>query len=181
MRISYIFCLITLTLFSCKKVSVHPDKLVLPEITSSGKNTFGSIVNGKVWTANGMSSCWNCGPNPSARLDPMYSSNKKTYALYIEARNAYKNVIDQDLSFSLVLNDHFEVGKKIDFSNKGVFNTLIFRDEHASCIIESDSLTEGFIRIDKLEDGIVSGIFEANLLGSCDTLMIKDGRFDIKF
>lgn len=86
------------------------------------------------------------------------------------------------MSFVLILNEHFEVGKKIDFKNIDSFNAeLTFNDRPTSCFIESDSLTEGFIRIDRLDSEIVSGIFEADLVGSCDILKIKEGRFDIKF
>jgi hypothetical protein len=185
--ISLFLFIAILTLESCWE-EIHPDNLKLPEITDTGENTFGCLINGEVWSANGPPGCWNCGPNPKARLDasPTNDTSASAYRndiLYLGARNAYSGVIAQNLNIVLLFADSFEIGKPIDLNNKNSGN-IQFWDELNNCIlIESDSTSNAYVQINKYdeENGIVSGIFEGTLSDTCQTLEITNGRFDLTF
>lgn len=177
--LSTIVFIVILTLKSCWE-EVHPDNLELPEITDTGENTFGCLINGEVWTANGPPGCWNCGPNPKARLD---DSPHRNDFLSLGARNAYTGVIAQNLDIVLIITDSFEIEKPIPL-NKTYNGRIGFWNELDDCIlIESDSTTNAYVQINKYdkENGIVSGIFEGTLSDTCQTLEITNGRFDLNF
>lgn len=165
--------LAVISLQSCLDKSVSPDKLILPEATTTGKNTFGCIVNGKVWRDNG-TSCFKCGPNPYAAAS--------FYDVVITARNAYKDQIAQNFDFTYWSEDEpIKLNVEIPISSPNV--TMRFWDEMNNCVIRSDENTEGFILFTKLDrdEKIISGQFEAKLSDTCNILVITEGRFDIKF
>ena len=172
-------CLLLICLLSsCGWESVEPDKLVLPPVTRTGQETFGCFVNNEIWAANGGPGCWNCGPNPKARTDGNHR------IVYFGARNEHEEQIAQNINFTFFANNNFEVNKAIDFGNAdSTYLRLVFRDELTGCYLESDSLTEGSLTVTRFDTdaGILSGTFEAELMGECDTIVINDGRFDLTF
>ncbi|MFY9241767.1 MAG: hypothetical protein WAO74_01930 [Polaribacter sp.] len=168
---------------SCEKEEINPDKLVLPEITTSGKRTFGAIVNGKIWTANGGSVCFLCSPNPYARVDYTPSPNDRPSIMYLGASNSYNEILNESIGLVFNITDNLKVGEKIELNKSNIFSRISFYDELNKCSVISDDSTNGYIEIKRLdlENGIVSGIFEADLIDDCDTIYIKQGRFDLVF
>ncbi|MGK7391245.1 MAG: hypothetical protein ACNS60_12895 [Candidatus Cyclobacteriaceae bacterium M2_1C_046] len=172
-----------LILQSCWE-EIHPDHLQLPDITETGENTFGCLVDGEIWAANGPPGCFHCGPNPYARVFFSYVNDTSEYHpdyLYVGARNSYQGIISQEIGIVLILDNSFTVGNPIEISSPMI--RLEFMDEKNNCRLESDSTTNGFLQINRydIDDGIVSGIFEAFLSDSCKTVVITEGRFDLTF
>ena len=177
--------IITLLSFEACWEEVHPDKLELPKITTTGENTFGCLIDGEIWAANGAPSCTFCGPNPGARVDHLYYSNvADTFSdmLSLGARNAYKDLIAQELSISFTLTDTYILGDTINAGSTR-WTGINFYDELNKCYIESDSTTSISIIVNRYdrEVGIVSGTFSGELTDSCRALSISDGRFDLTF
>lgn len=175
----------TLILQSCWE-EVHPDYLQLPDITETGENTFGCLINGEIWAANGPPGCFYCGPNPSARVDYSYIYDTSSIGyrpdyLYLGARNSYQDIISQKIQIVLIIDYTFNVGDPILLNDPSV--RFEFLDEQNNCWLESDSTTNGFLQINRydVDEGIVSGIFEASLSDSCTTVEITEGRFDLTF
>lgn len=168
---------------TCEKGEIDPDELILPEITITGEKTFGAIVNGKVWAASGGYNCFNCGPNPNARVDYSTSPNTHSSIMYIGANNNYEDIIKESIGLVFNLTDNLVVGDRIELNNSNILSRIGFFDELNRCSINSDNSTNGFLELKRLDmdNGIVSGIFEADLIGDCDTINIRQGRFDLTF
>lgn len=176
------FLSIFLIFETCEKEEINPDELVLPEITITGEKTFGAIVNGKVWTANGSSNCFNCGP-PNARVDYSPSPKTRSSIMYLGANNNYQDIIKESIGLVINLTDNLVVGDRIELNNSNIISRIGFFDELNRCNVSSNNTTKGYLELKRLDidNGIVSGIFEADLIGDCDTINIRQGRFDLTF
>jgi hypothetical protein len=161
---------------SCKKnKGTIEDQL--PAATQTGANTFGCLVNGKVYIPKGYSGTGT--PNPKKIFD--VGLNGLPY-LQIDARQYDRN--NQNGSF--IINIDSLTGPNIYqiYTNKkqiGFGSQLI-----PSCgILPDDDIhyKSGTIQITKydLTNGIISGIFNFKIKPSnCDTLFVTEGRFDFK-
>jgi hypothetical protein len=148
----------------------------LPPATQIGANTFGCLVNGKVYVPKGSDGTTK--PN----LRKIYDNFQGDNYLFIETYRYVDNVFDGQLYFTthnlnnvgnyLTNNstNYFIYGGKI-FNNCGIsgYDTTTYR--------------KGNISITKLDltAGIISGLFNCKIKpNSCDTIFITDGRFDFK-
>ncbi len=151
--------------------SIKDDLTKLPPETQEGKNTFGCLVNGKVWRNQGTVS--------------FYESNlsiSKTDNLLVVA---YKKIpsISESISLAIIAN---EQGKyKLDYQN-----AALFFDDLKGCNEARHTPLSGNLEITKYQiiqnEGskrlIVAGRFSfVTLAYPCgDTIRVTDGRFDIK-
>ncbi|MEQ8704857.1 MAG: hypothetical protein RIC19_13100 [Phaeodactylibacter sp.] len=150
----------------------------LPEMTTTGENTFGCLVNGEVWRPKG-------GPYFGLDAQLSFSYHEPSGGFYLRARKRE-------------LNDSFELEQTITISS--VFHTQsdssTVRQAHFfdDAICESGDVLNpmyadtslGFefqiIYLDESQN-IISGIFDFEFVKeNCqDTIRVTDGRFDIKY
>jgi len=170
--LEFVFLLVNLT--SCHKEESN----TLPPETHIGSNTFGCLINGKIWQ-NGSSGF-------------MYSSlSAAHYRDYIEIYA--NNTSDINIQhFNLVISKA-ELGKY--YINSKNYCLLEHDESTCKCIYQSDSLNsqENYIRISYIDtiNLIVSGTFgftaklkiNLPLMCVCDTSTIKitEGRFDLSY
>ena len=174
--------LLLLALFSifaaCKKGSTTTTQDQLPPATQTGTNTFGCLVNRKVYIPKGYSGTGT--PNPKKIFD--IGLNRLPY-LQIDAIQ-YDDQKNQNGSFIINIDSLIGTGIYTVYTNKkqiGFGSYLI-----PSCgILPDDDIQykSGNIQITKydLTNGIISGIFSFKIKPSnCDTLFFTEGRFDFK-
>jgi hypothetical protein len=167
--------LIAYTLNGCdflKATNQNPaaDLTKLPPETQEGKNTFGCLVNGKVWRNQGFVN--------------IYSSNlivSKTESLTIAATKVTQETT-QGINISAIVND-------LGIYRLNEINSAIFLDAKKSCIKTGYKPIEGTLMITKYQyteiNGgrrlIIAGKFNfVTLMQPCgDTIRVTDGRFDI--
>lgn len=168
-----------LTLVGCNgcKDSVQTDINQLPAITQDGANTFGAIVNGKVWVPAG----FNGTPNLQYNYDPGYAYGTLNVGAY---RHTDTIVNDYTLlGFAFDSLNNYQIPHS--FALKPNSNVAFDYDQYPCVYAAEDSSTQssGSITITKLDTAarIVSGTFSGVLIkAGCDTITITDGRFDIK-
>jgi hypothetical protein len=150
----------------------------LPPATQTGANTFGCLVNGKVYVPKGYNG--NGSPNPSKIYDIGLNGRPYfDYKGYQIINSEYKGFIFigfanlEHLGNYTITNDfNFSVGwtDVIGFCGTVAFDTTI--KKWGSGIIT---------RLD-ISNHIISGTFNCKFKTlQCDTVFITDGRFDIKF
>ncbi|MFC4263684.1 hypothetical protein ACFOWM_12385 [Ferruginibacter yonginensis] len=160
--------------FSCKKSKIIEDQL--PPITQVGANTFGCLINGKLYTPKGFEQNK---PNFDMIVDPNNNGNVdirtfrkdglKTSSLSFSCFNIFSSDI-----FILPFSDIFP--NYIDDINS---NVCYF-------VSSQNNFRKGSLKITRydLTNKIISGTFEFTLFDStisCDTIHITQGRFDKKF
>jgi hypothetical protein len=177
-----IACITTFT--ACKKdkteLIVEPIPIgdQLPAITQTGANTFGCLVNGKVYIPKGYRG--NGSPNP-----------KITYDIGLNGRPYLGIIADQ------IINSSFKGEILIAFRNLdhlGVYSmpddfnfSATWVDVIGNCgTIAFDTTIKkwgsGIISKLDIPNQIISGTFNCKYKTlTCDTVFITDGRFDIKF
>ncbi|MCW3073456.1 MAG: hypothetical protein JWP69_525 [Flaviaesturariibacter sp.] len=162
-----------LTSLSCTKNKVSEAQL--PPITQTGANTFGCLVNGKVWLPEGYIS-----PTPNYRLtvDPNFSQGDfllRVYRVYstspLKGENIYFGCdsIKNTGTYILTSTSRFKVGWA--------------QSEYGIEAIDTSVYKKGYLKITRydLAAGIFSGEFEFIMKKQgYDTLRITQGRFDKK-
>jgi len=161
---------------SCKKENKNENQL--PPATQTGANTFGCLVNGKVFVPKGYGSTGRS--NPHVQYD--YDLNGKPY-LSIDARQFINsnnstgavNIVFKDIvntgSYNIPTNFTFSFGwEKFGICGTPAFDTTV-QKRGGGIITKLD-----------ISNRIISGTFNCKFKHSqCDTVYITDGRFDIKF
>ncbi len=153
--------------------SLFPSDLELPPITMDGRNTFGCLVDGKLFLPEAPIGF---GTGISAAVQTAID----TIGINIQAGN-----IDTDQSFFLSIYDSptLQVGKSYDLTNSEFFVQFIHYQGNLSC--EYRNISSGVINISKFDisgiNKIVAGTFEFTATSSDCTTTIKvtKGRFDI--
>lgn len=145
------------------------DEDELPPITMEGKNTFGCIVNGKLWLPEGTF-------GQSATHAEIYK-RPDTLAVNIYASNS-----GQSIFMSIIDMPDLKINETYDFSNNKCCGLQYLNFENSpSCSYEIP--TSGHITLSKLDlnKGIIAGTFEFKASSDeCeDTVVITEGRFDI--
>lgn len=169
-----IFSLLTISslLFagSCDLFSSDPE---LPPATMEGRNTFGCLVDGKLFLPKAPIGY---GTGISAAIQ----TSIDTIGINIQAGN-----VETDQSFFLSIYDSpsLEAGKTYDLSNPDFFIQYIDYSKQFSCT--SDEVISGNIQISKFEilgsNKIIAGTFNFTIHSAdCNTtVVVTKGRFDI--
>jgi len=145
----------------------------LPPITQEGKNTFGCLVNGKLWLPKG----YNGTSNLDASYDPSYEGGTFDVATYSISS-------DQDRQYLYMFMTNLSKVGTYKLNNIKVGSSTF--DYSSKCNYDRDSSVyrDGYLNISKfdLSKQIISGTFEFVIYKlSCDTIKITKGRFDMKF
>lgn len=146
----------------------------LPRPTQKGKNTFGCLVNGKIWIPKGYDGM------PS--LDLYF--NSKTGVFNLGAYRYSDSAEKEKQEIILLAKDLRERStyKLIDLFH----GAAIFGDGEMKCfyVVGPSVYRTGSMTITKIstKKRIISGVFEFTLAKpNCDTIKVTEGRFDMKF
>jgi len=177
------FLFLVLALFvglHCKKTSDTTEQL--PPATQQGKNTFGFKFNGEVWLPN-----IKCGyfssPCGALALTVLPSNNVDSLPVALSLSAARKNsstssflqfvtkgISNPPTSYFSKIGNIFD-SLDIEYSTSGL-KIFYTRPDHP-----------GHVDITKLDikNQIISGQFAFTLFNGQDSVVISDGRFDLKF
>lgn len=165
---------VLLSFSSCKKNDANP-KEVLPAHTMEGKNTFGALVNGKVWLPKGRPSLFQS--NFKVIYDPEYRGGNLSII-------AYREISDNSSNFEQLVMGMTKVDKEGDYTFD---NAELSGVRYYNGICEYDNAPDfyqrGKLEVTKLDlvNGIIAGKFELTLaITGCDTIRVTEGRFDNK-
>jgi hypothetical protein len=160
-----ICCAIMFVLISCEK---DEEELILPEMTSSGLNTFGCYIDENLFVYTKKSGLlWD------SPINGYYDEEANILSIYSYAKSYEKN----DLSLS-VIDSIVEVGKKYEVSEAEYVNHAT----KTSYYICKDQPSEICILYFDKEKKIVSGTFCFKAINPKNNhiITISEGRFDIK-
>jgi hypothetical protein len=157
--------------------TVDPPKKTyeLPPVTTTGENTFGCYVNGKLWLPGG---AW---PDLSADF-------LNGYLIVKAFRRDFP--IEENDPFESISSMNIQVMENAQLKSKHVLTTQTsksfgqFSGTGNCYALLTDSTFTGKLEILRLDsiNAIVSGTFEMTFYNKgCDTIRITDGRFDIKY
>ncbi len=184
----FLFILMLLSLTSCRK----DDSLVvfqLPLATQLGRNTFGFLKNGSIWTNYG-EVCFTFGCQPN--LQGYYFKSDGSVLVRAD-RVLYHNGDRSSESFYLEWPTNYE-GVGTYSTNAGDLISIVHfpeEDETQSYIV-ADSLPNFTVQLIRLDTAnrIISGTFYGTLFkrtnnglitSRTDSLRITEGRFDVKY
>lgn len=179
-RLLFLFLMATITIMvGCKKEDSLQDELSkLPPATQTGANTFGCLINGKVFVPKGYNGTGT--PNPNRQIDiglsglPYFNiTASQLDKEHVSQGNIFISVGHITGSGEYFYPDDFNflAGWK-PLGNCGIiaFDTTIYKWGYA--ILTKYDLT----------NRIISGIFNFKYKTlTCDTVYVTDGRFDFKF
>ena len=180
----YQLCLLLLAfsflLFSgmkCKKEATGFD--ALPTATQEGKETFGCLVNGEVFTPKGSNLG---GPTLSSFYQYLNRPNGNGYFFNVSASNKQSELI-KGISINteniiLVLGNNYVLKKNESFATYSIL-TL-----DKANIFSSSDLFKGELFISKFDDinQIVSGTFWFDAVNDKgEKVEVREGRFDVRF
>jgi len=145
------------------------DEDELPPITMEGKNTFGCVVNGKLWLPEGRL-------GQSATHAEIY---KRPDTLAV---NIYSGNSRQSIFMSIIDFPDLRINETYDFNNDKCCGLQYLDFENTvSCSYELP--ISGYVKLSKwdLDKGILAGTFEFKAFSDeCpETVVITEGRFDI--
>lgn len=159
---------------SCKKSDEIPEQTELQKlneaapITTSGKNTFGMLVDGKMWLPKGQ-----LFGNPPVTIEYL---NKIFYLRCVKEKEF----------FSIDITDRvIDTGIYKVYSNaKDRFRYGLYDDYDTTVVANADSLHIGIIKFARFDT--VRGIMSATFYGTLKypngkELKITEGRFDYRF
>lgn len=159
-----IFCLLILTISSCSKNSENPQ---LPSITQEGKNTFGCMVDGKIF----INSSPFIGP-PS--LNAYYKKNNVSHDFIIGAISNREDKPIGGIKINIIENSIFEVNKLYFINTNHSYAVTDIKFDEYKSINQTGTLS--FIKFDTINN-IASGKFEfkaVNYIGN--SMTITQGR-----
>jgi hypothetical protein len=165
---------------ACKKDKNTTDTVdQLPPATQIGANTFGCLVNGKVYIPKGSSG--NGSPNPKKIYDiglnglPYMQINAGQY----EQNNQIASfILGIDSLTSVGIHNVYTTRKQVGFGSTQFPNCGILADDNTQFKIGTITITKHELNPNS---GIISGIFNFKIkINNCDTLFFTEGRFDFK-
>lgn len=175
-RLSSIIFFMIFVISSCNKDPYQDGTPELPPITMEGKNTFGFLLDGKVWV-------------PYQDHIGIYSDPTKEIRLNVNSFNLNarlkreKNKVSQWIHFDFFAEDVgiYQIGK--DSFDRWIFNDFeinTFNCDRFNCKPENSEIHVLFLDRSKR---IISGTFYfKDITNDCgDTIQITGGRFDLKF
>jgi len=143
-----------LSLGACKKDTAGPNEEQLPAATMDGSNTFGAMINGKVWLPKGRPSTFQS--NFKVTYDPGYQGGTLTIV-------AYRKINDNPSQYAQLVMGMTEVDQE------GIYvfdNTEPSRIRYSNGICEYDTAPDfyhkGWLELKKLDlkNGVIAGKFE---------------------
>jgi hypothetical protein len=175
---TFFICLLASLLLgaSCRKTKAPEPEDQLPPATQTGANTFGCLVNGKVYIPRG--SDGTSKPNLRKNYEIFNSKPQLTVITY----RVFNSQFDGEIGFGI--DSIFTVGNYLSTSTRN--KTGIGGPFFNNCGISGFDTTtyrNGIYTITKLDltNGIISGTFNCTIKpNNCDTIKITDGRFDLK-
>lgn len=180
LKIAWLLAMASSVLFaSCKKDKTQEEEQ-LPPITQTGANTFGCLINGKIFVPQGFEQNK---PNFSLVVDPTFQNGNFGITTF------NKNL---KIRFALGSNDIRSIGVfYINDTTKPMLVDVIDEVKNCSfnpsyfCISSSTCKVSGSLHITRydLANNVFSGTFEFKLYNpnmGCDTFFITQGRFDKK-
>lgn len=174
LNLPFLLLLTLLSFTSCKKKDVKPGEQ-LPAATMEGKNTFGAMVNGKVWVNKGRPNFYQ--PNLDVVYDPNYAGGS------LDIR-AYRKIKDNPSVFESMFIGMTQVDHEgVYYWNDTSIGSAFFSSEFCDYRTEPETFREGTLEITKLDmkNGIIAGTFEFTVAKpGCDTIRVTEGRFDKK-
>ena len=178
-------CLVCFT--QCKKDVPAPG---LPAVTEQGRNTFGFKLDGSTWVPYRDCSGWFSGPT-SALSFSVYRDSLSDYAWPVGLWLRAQRVSAKSTSYFEMKTGYYAFPNPSYISHTGnIFDSLdiSFRKEDCCDTYRADHYySPGTVMITKLDTAnkIISGTFSFNLytyIGqNLDSVVITDGRFDLKF
>jgi hypothetical protein len=173
-----LLCSIVLCSSQCKKTNTTEPADQLPPATQIGANTFGCLVNGKVYIPKGYSG--NGSSNPVKIYE--FGFNGRPYLDF----KGYQIVNSEYKGFAFIGFSNLDhLG---NYTNPADFNfSFGWTDVIGTCGTVAFDTTikkwgSGIITRLDVPNRIVSGTFNCKFKTlQCDTVFITDGRFDIKF
>lgn len=164
---SYIFACAFITLFACKdNNNVNPTNVLPPE-TQTGQNTFGCIVNGRTWVPSA--------PFPLNDLTVDYYQGTFFVRATLKKDDRYHIILI--CSDSTVISGNYLL-------NNSLYKQAQFYDFNTRCTFKTNPNNLGYLEMTRVDtiNGIFSGRFhfKIGIPGGCDTIRVKDGRFDLK-
>lgn len=152
-----------------------PNEPQLPPETTIGANTFGCLIDGKVWR------------NKTSFPYSSLSISQLSEDWLIIIANNYLDDTISTIGLNIRIKSIMEKKYELDTSNCFIVYSKIYEEGNYSCVWSKESSnyvnSTGFIELTRfdIQKGIVSGKFEANLSNSdCGTISITEGRFDLK-
>ena len=179
LKIAWLLAIACSPIFAgCKKDKTDEEQL--PPITQTGANTFGCLINGKIFVPQGFEQNK---PNFSMTVDPTFQNGNFGIAVFNKA---------QEIRFDFGSNDLKDTGTYFleDFTKS--LGAQVFLDKlncsfrpSSLCITQGPCFVKGKLQIMRydLTNRIFSGTFDFKLFDastSCDTFFITQGRFDKK-
>jgi hypothetical protein len=174
MRANKIFLLALITITCTSMMCECDDKTTyepqLPPETTTGANTFGCLVNGKVWLNGGVGI-----PNYSLAINELSDTT-----LGIVARRKTSNTTESIILY--VSNSSLKENRYI-IGTTNIYINYLYTDIINQITCNYQGVCKGFIKLNRFDllNDVVSGSFEATLYNSeCDSAVITQGRFDLK-
>lgn len=168
--------LLILCAASCKKNKGSKEDQ-LPPITQTGANTFGCLINGKVWIPKGYNGTGT--PNPKISIE--FFNGKMFLGIVTSQLENGNSQGYMDIYFfdSVLSADVYNYPDKMNFSASWpkVINGCFTPAGDTTVKKWGQAIITKFDNINKIVSGIFSCKFKAP---SCDTVFISNGRFDLK-
>jgi len=144
----------------------------LPPITQEGADTFGCLIDGEVWV-----------PGSNSRRDePIYANYPLINRFDIIVFRAVGPLTM--LNIRLIDSTNIWEGQRFDFTKR---NEIAFDFNYDGCKFVNANvggqIIAGELFISRFDSGnrFVSGTFWFTAVSDCDTVFVKDGRFDLLF
>jgi hypothetical protein len=150
----------------------------LPPETQTGANTFGCLVNGKIWLPEGFP-----GPLVGPNFEVVYDPNYKGGTLNVSVYRATSGDIESSMALAGYEISQIPVTYSLDSPTNDAKRMAVFSSNSCDYYDAPDLYRKGTLTITRLDlqQGIVSGRFEFVLAKQgCDTLKVTQGRFDKK-
>ena len=161
-------CLLTM-LAGCSQCNKAPTPNKLPDATQIGANTFGCILNGKLWVAQGRRSSFN--------YDATFQGGTLQGGCGVILNGQEQSNIIIEGSNIRALGEYTHTNSKIMFIHTDFIASYIWY------IDECISTYKLVITKNDLQNKIISGTFEFSMIRK-DTggkIVVTDGRFDMKY
>jgi hypothetical protein len=168
---------ITFIFAACKKDKNTTDPAdQLPPATQIGANTFGCLVNGKIYIPKGSDGTTK--PNLRKNYDSFQGDN----FLSVNTYRYVDGYFDGQLNFTI--HNLINVGTFLTTQSQNPFDYGgVFFNNCGVSILDTTTFRNGIVNVTRLDlaSGIISGIFYCTIKpNNCDTIKITDGRFDFK-